>query len=530
MSTTIANSFEAVNFSAGGNIVGGGTVSGTPISSIIVGTGHTLTGTFSAILGGSANSMSGAEGITRSYMVGGTGNTITNSDGGAGTATNVGMVGCTSCTMGTTVRDRSCIINSTTVALSATGNTNTVIGCNVGTLGGTSSAGNIIAGGSSQTIDTAGASTDSAIVGGLTNSISIGLRCSIHGGNNNSISNTSSGSITNSAILSSLTGSIANSTSFNQSGNTITGGEDHNITNRVIRSSVIGGFDNNITTSGTGQIFNSSIMGGSVNSITSSSSNDSGRNTILGGTSNTITSSGTGTTTSSAILYGSGNTLTNNSSCLLGGTNATISSGASGVVCFTDSNATAFNAGTSNVFHGRFTNGYYFATNAASTSGVSLGGGNPPAPPTGATWNAISSDIRTKNIHSIIDQDAALDGIDEVKVYRYNYKDDEENMGQRIGLIAQEFNGAFAERRDVANKALSPSILLNETYGTPDDPVQTVDGDSLTYVMFSCIKALKSRVVALESTNDALQDRIAALEAQNATILNQLSGLKIKLK
>ncbi|QKE50212.1 hypothetical protein F-VV10_0092 [Faustovirus] len=492
MSTTFADTIQAYNITSVNNIYIG-SISGTPTGCLVTGANQTLNGTFSVNIAGSSNSIGGTEGITRSYMIGGMSNTIDNSGVGSGTVINAGMLGCDSCTMGTTVRSRSCIINSTTVSMSSTGSTNTVVGVNVGTLGGSSSSGNILAGGSSQTISTSGTSTDCAIVGGLTNSITTSSRCSILGGNGNIINNSTSGSITNSSIISSLTGNITNSVAgYTMSGNAIIGGEDHNITNRVTRTCILGGFDNTISTSGTGQIFNSCILGGSVNQITSSSSGDSGRNVILGGTSHTITASGAGIATSSTIAYGSGCTLTNNASCLIGGTNATVTSGLSGIVNLTCSNTTAFNAGTSNVFHARFSGGYYFTTNAAGTNGVNLTANDSDG------WSSFS-DIRMKNIHREISYGDVLNGLDEVHVYNYNYKHDPEDAAIKLGCVAQEFHGVYADKLGIIKKGVTNVKNINDVYGTDDDPVQAINSANLAYISLACIKALKAEIEDLKA-------------------------------
>jgi hypothetical protein len=469
------------------------------------------TSTYTIALGGTGITHAGSN---NAYSICGATNGITGGD-------NSGIIGGSNCNLNS-AGARSSIINSDSITFSATGAGNTVIGLATGTMGGTSTVRCLLAGGTTNSITTAGASTNCAIIGGMTNTIARGTDCAIICSEASDMALTGTGGLLiNNGIYSGGNNEISsNVSSFTNGSNATLAGDNNRIQNRVTQCVIIGGASSDILTSGTGTLSGAVVVGGNNCNITSSSSSTTGRSVIIGGINQTITSTGTGATLNSAILYGSGCTLTNNSTCLLGGTNAAITSGFNGVVCLTCSNTTAFTAGTADRFVCRFVNGYYLSSSAANNTGLQMAA-------SGSAWDPITSDIRTKNIHNEIEYQAVLSELDNVRVYNYNMKDDD-NASKRIGIIAQEFNNTYDKKLGIIPTTYSGSDSMNNKYGSPDDPIQTISTEGVQFVMMSCIKGLKSRVENLKAENAALKQQIDNIQSQLATIMSVIKSPKSK--
>jgi Chaperone of endosialidase len=223
--------------------------------------------------------------------------------------------------------------------------------------------------------------------------------------------------------------------------------------------------------------------GGSSSMIscgTSTLNSSGGYNMIFGAP----TGSAIGGSASGSFLWGSNINTTN-----------------SNVFALSDSSATAVNVGAAGIFQGRFRSGYYLATNAGNSIGLSMGA-------SANAWTTIS-DARLKNIHREISGNDILSALERMRVVNFNYHDDEEERGPRIGMIAQEVNCVLEDL-----KLRKKNIVAAHPYCarySPDDPIQGVSGDEIAYLSVAAIKALTVKVAALEGENASLRAEMTSL-------------------
>jgi uncharacterized protein YdcH (DUF465 family) len=162
---------------------------------------------------------------------------------------------------------------------------------------------------------------------------------------------------------------------------------------------------------------------------------------------------------------------------------------------------------------GRFTGGYYYTTNAAASVGLQLPGG-------GTSWNVVS-DARLKNVHGPLT--GALEALDQMRVVRYNYKCDEEDDEVRLGMIAQEVNGAYETLG--LRKHYSEAHPYNAEH--PDEEkIQTVSGDEMAYLALACMKELKEEIEVLRAENAELKSRLDKHASVIKRLNDDVGGIK----
>lgn len=209
--------------------------------------------------------------------------------------------------------------------------------------------------------------------------------------------------------------------------------------------------------------------------------------TISGSSSNIIQNARTGNSTISGTCVG----------VFIHGSFATVNN-QENVVCFSDSSATSFSVGSSNIFQGRFSNGYYLATNSANSLGVQAGAN-------ATSWSSIS-DERTKNIHSEL-EDIDLNALDSLRLYQYTYKDG--NGELQFGPTAQSFYNTFpmiTQRKMKFNCGKDSELKrVTKTSIADGDDVLLLDDKDEKAMLWACIKALNKKVSELEKIINTLK-------------------------
>jgi hypothetical protein len=176
------------------------------------------------------------------------------------------------------------------------------------------------------------------------------------------------------------------------------------------------------------------VLAGDTNKISGTSVVTHNSSVIIGGLGNSITTSDTST-----ILGGSVCSLTNTSHTIVGGKGAT----SAHIGCFVFSDTSVGPGGMASSVNNQFrvgcAGGVEFFSNAARTTGVTLG------PGLGA-WAAISDRNKKENIVEL-DYKEVLEKVNQLPIYQYNYKDTSPGLVCR-GPVAQEWHALFPSEKD----------------------------------------------------------------------------------
>ncbi len=325
-------------------------------------------------------------------------------------------------------------------------------------------------------------SSANTILGGYQNTVSATRdinNSAILGGYNHNLTGVGSGELSEGYLLGGRTNTLT-LTSGDVLGCGIIGGRSCSITKATDCGIITG---NGSTISGTGLKTNC-LISGLTNSISGTSAIN--QSAILGGESNVISSSA-GTASDNIILGGNGNAITGTVvNCCVGGGSAT----AAHTKSFVWNNGNALSTTTGSQWLVNATGGSKFFSNAGATTGVSLAAG-------GTSW-AVISDENVKDNLVALDTEEISDLVQEIPLYRYNYKD---NPAEQYcyGMCAQDWHAKFPYPDIVTLDAEGVEVVRESK-----DKLVIETGDMIG-ILYACVQQARK-------DNDDLRSRIIVLE------------------
>jgi hypothetical protein len=357
---------------------------------------------------------------------------------------------------------------------------------------------------------------DSVIIGGDSNSIKTATttngrnlyRCAIIAGETNAMS----GGCVNSAMI----GGTGNIMAIGSS-SCILGGvnceiKDVTTTASTFKSDgscILGGTGNQIHM-WNGRRHNSVILGGTSNTMKSAVSAPNIFDcAILSGNNNAFLIPSGANGQSSTIIGGENNFVRDSENSVIIGNYCDAQGGQDGCVLVGDSATTTLQNSASNQYSSRFSGGYRLFTNAAQSTGMTMGANL-------SAWSAVS-DINKKDIQREVDYNSYLEKMRSIPVYEYNYKSCC-SANRNIGPVAQDWNNVANFRTpdnivNVFDEETGEQIFdieglpVTENKGAFKDPLRICQGDEIG-VLLSCVKGLLSEI-------DQLKARINILETIN---------------
>ncbi len=160
----------------------------------------------------------------------------------------------------------------------------------------------------------------------------------------------------------------------------------------------------------------------------------------------------------------------------------------------------------------RFSGGYVFYTNSATTIGVTL--------PAGSNAWASISDVNKKENIVLVNSEDILNKIGTLPISSWNYKTQDKNNFRHYGPMAQDFYKAFGF--DGIGKVGCDTLINSH------------DFTAITLIGVQALKnkndLLQIEIEKLKKINDSLNSKIENLEIQNKELKSVNSSFDKRLK
>ena len=157
-----------------------------------------------------------------------------------------------------------------------------------------------------------------------------------------------------------------------------------------------------------------------------------------------------------------------------------------------------------NQFRARASGGVTFYTNAALTTGVTVGAG-------GGLWSSVSDSTLKRNLR-LVDTKLILDKVSQLPIKQWSYKSQDPSI-EHIGPTAQDFWKLFHVGDDsLTISTIDPSGIALAAIQELSKKVQEID-------------ILKSQNADLQTQNTVLQERMTKIEKQLQQLAESRSAI-----